>query len=156
MAGLAGASPDYGSEEAIIQPRIFKAEQRLTSVLGTLNNRTLSVCCLVVGVFLMIPSSALASVRRRAVDSRLSACCVWSPAICLSPHLSVVLWIPCGEQERRAGTEMLPGASRGSGEESCACPVRREGRRGSRREAGEGRQCCQAGRGIEALWEEKG
>lgn len=51
MAGLAGASPDYGSEEALIQPHIFKAEQRLTSVLGTLNNRTLSVCCLVVGVF---------------------------------------------------------------------------------------------------------
>lgn len=49
MAGLAGASPDCGSEKALIQPHIFKAEQRLTSVLGTLNNRTLSVCCLVVG-----------------------------------------------------------------------------------------------------------
>lgn len=28
MAGLAGASTDYGSEEALIQPHIFKAEQR--------------------------------------------------------------------------------------------------------------------------------
>lgn len=130
MAGLAGASPDCGSEEALIQPHTFKAEQRLTSVLGTRNNRTLSVCCLVVGVFLMIPSSVFAWVRRRAVGSRLSrAAC----GALQSPHLSAVLGIPC-----RAGREILPGASRGSGEESCACPVRGESRRGSgRRRSGE-------------------
>lgn len=89
------------------------------------------------------------------MGSWLSACCVCSPAICLSPHLSVVLRALCREEELRAGREMFPGASHGSGEETCACPVRGEGKRvsGKRRngEVGKGRLCCQAGREIEAL-----